>query len=172
MVPPGSRASSGPFRPQSSAAARAVPSPASTIRSRGPVAIAASRLDIRSAASGARMLATRPYSSRIAASCAGASGPTLPEARFATTSMRSSAESCDAKVSAVGDSVVTPWPGVAGLCPPSLARKRMWGLERKTPTWPWSLGRAVMRRDVLSDRCRGTLPDLWWLSGFQFERVW
>ena len=57
IVPPGSGAITGPVGPQSSATARAVPSPASTMSRSGAASTASRRLCAKSAWSGARTLA-------------------------------------------------------------------------------------------------------------------
>src|ERR1700761_6733280 len=86
MVPPGRGAISGPSGPQSSAAARAVPSPARTISRSGDFATAAARHSVTWCGSGVQTWASSPASARMAVISAGAVFPTLPDATLATTS--------------------------------------------------------------------------------------
>lgn len=85
IVPPGRGASKGPLGPQSSAAARAVPSPASTTSRSGPASIADLRQALKFAGSGVFRVTAPPNSDITAASSSAVSGPTLPAARLTTT---------------------------------------------------------------------------------------
>jgi hypothetical protein len=88
MVPPGRGAISGPSGPASSAAARAVPSPATTSTASGAPSITLRRQSMSSPGSGAWTTPETPYSASSRSAICGASGPTDPEAMLATMSMR------------------------------------------------------------------------------------
>ncbi len=87
IVPPASGAKRGPVGPQRLAAARAVPSPATTTSRSGPVSTAALSAFGSSSRSGVRTFPLRPASARIRPAWSAASGSTWPASGLISTSM-------------------------------------------------------------------------------------